>query len=614
LDLYIPEKVRMIAAKHFFAYLPPGEPDQARTVQLSAAFQSMGYCTVEQSFVLGFVPFGTDGKLLQRESAVLQIMPGTEMAMRSKLSSGGDEEQAKALAFGTVRIFNLLWYKKNSITILSDPLSLLPYYTVQLDRGILVCSSIRHIFAACPELSQDLDEQGVFEFLCCGTALGARTLHKHIRLSSAGQVIRWEVGKDLQIDRDGRTKIPPANAAMAASVAADQIAGCIRESLGKLPSPSLLTLTGGFDSRLIACFASSLKLSPLMVTLGYPRHDEIRVARAVARMLNGETTVFPPPHPDVLELVPLWLECLEGLADVQTLFMANLLSFPEREGTALYHGFIGDTLSGGLLDRIPIETASAPEAIAKGAASHFFSGISQRAGEALQLSASLKTAVQDIQDEMVTDVAPHQTFTLWNLENIQRRFVGNQLLYVGRRFMPAPVFYYRPLMDLWLSVPRMALDNRTLLRYVFEKHFPKIATLPHAERVPSAMPRSLAGLNYLSGWLLRRYGAKILGKLKFNREKIEEHSYIWSLWHGTTPQQQKKELQGLEQTLSLLQSRLGWNAPRPTDTLWGTCTPLKRKQLLMLRRLYLLGEYAKSLPEPISPGSPDPVHGAIVRR
>jgi hypothetical protein len=351
-----------------------------------------------------------------------------------------------------------------------------------------------------------------------------------------------------------------------------------------------------------------------MVTLGYPRHNEIRVARAVAQMLNGETTIFPPPHPDVLELVPLWLECLEGLADVQTLFIANLLSFPEREGTALYHGFIGDTLSGARLDEILIETASEPEAIAKCAATSYFSAISPHAGEALQLSASIKSGVQDIQAEMVTDVAPHQTFTLWNLENIQRRFVGDQLLYVGRRFMPAPVFYYRPLMELWLSVPRMALDNRTLLKYVFQKHFPKIATLPHAEHVPTAMPRSLAGLKYLSGWLSRRYGAKILGKLKFNREKIEDNSYIWSLWHGTTPRQRKKELQGLEDTLSLLQSRLGWNVPRPTDTLWATCASSERKQLLMLRRLYLLGEYAKSLPEPMSPGSSHPIHRAIVQR
>jgi hypothetical protein len=603
----------MIAAKHFFLYLPSGEPNRAETAQISAAFQNIGYRAVEQSFVFGIVPFSADEQLPSHESVILHITPGTEIAIRSHLRSQDNEEHANALASDTARVFNLLSYKQDSVTIRSDPLSLLPYYTAQVGQGILICSSIRHIFSACPEMSRELDDQGVFEFLCCGTALGARTLHKHVRLSSAGQVIKWERGKDLKIDRSGRAKVSPANASMVAPVAADQIAEHVRESLGKLPSHGLLTLTGGFDSRLIACFATSLKLSPRMVTLGYPRHDEIRVAQAVAQMLNSRTTVFPPPQPDVLELLPLWLECVEGLADIQVLFIANLLSFPEREGTALYHGFIGDTLSGALLDRIPIETANTPEAIAKGAAAYFFGGISPQASEVLRLSASITNAVQGIQAEMVTNVAPHQTFTLWNLENIQRRFVGNQLLYVGRRFMPAPVFYYRPLMELWLSVPRMALDNRTLLRYIFQKHFPKIATLPHAEHVPSTIPRSIQGLKYLSGWLSRRYGARILGKLKFNTEKIEDRSYIWSLWHGTTPQQRTKELQSLDETLSLLRSRLGWNAPQPTDLLWATCTSLERKQLLMLRRLYLLGEYAKSLPEPISPKSPHPAQSSILR-
>ncbi len=117
--------------------------------------------------------------------------------------------------------------------------------------------------------------------------------------------------------------------------------------------------------------------------------------------------------------------------------------------------------------------------------------------------------------------------------------------------MAAPVFYYRPLMDFWLSVPRMALDNRTLLKYVFQKHFPRMATLAHAEHVPTMLPMSLPSLKYLSGWVSRQYRAKMLRKLKFNTEKLEGSSYIWSLWHGTTPQQRQKQLRALEETFSL---------------------------------------------------------------
>ena len=603
----------MIPAKHFFAYLESGEPDPERLTHLAAAFQKMGYRTLERPSLLGFVPFGAETNRIPTESVILQVTTGTELRLRTELARSADMETASELASEKARIFNLLSYTGNSVTIASDPLSLLPYYTARWGEGTLVCSSIRHLFA-CSDVRQEIDDQGVFEFLCCGTALGGRTLHREVRLSTAGQVIRWERGKGLRIDRSGRTRIPPANPAMAAPVAADRIAGLIRESLSKLPAPGLLPLTGGFDSRLIACFTASLQLKPRMLTLGYSRHDEIRVARAAAKILGSTTTVFQPPHPDVLELIPLWLECLEGLADARTLFMGNLLSFPAEEGTPLYHGFIGDTLSGALLNWIPIEAATEPEEIARGAASHFFRGISEQAGEALHLGASVKGAIEDIQAELVTGAAPHQTFTLWNLENIQRRLTGSQLLYIGRRFMPAPVFYYRPLMEFWLSVPRIALDDRTLLRYLYQKHFPKIATLPHAEHDPRLIPRSLPALKYLSGWLSRRYAGRILRRLRFPTEKLEARSYIWALWHGTTPEQRRKEWERLEETFGLFESRFGWNAPRPADGVWRACTELEPKQVLLLRRMYLLGEYVKSIPEAVSMQPFDVKQGAAIAR
>jgi Asparagine synthase len=591
----------MVAAKHFFAYLPSGRSNRAEISRLSAVFGTLGYRTTdaEQSFLLGCVSPSNGLGPLPAETEILHMTPGAEIKIRTELAAPRDGADIKRFAFDTVRIFNLLCSKNASIEIVSDPLSLLPYYTASVEHGTLVCSSIRHIFAAVPGLSKATDDQAVFEFLCCGTPFGSRTLHKRVAVSSAGQVLRWDPARGLAIDRSGRTNVLPADPSIAASAAVDQIAGHIQDSFSKLPSPVLLPLTGGFDSRLIACFAASRKLNARMVTLGYPWHDEIRVANAVAQTLGGKTTVFPPPYADVLDLVPLWLECLEGFADMQTLFMANLLSFPEPEGTPLYHGFIGDTLSGGLLNWIPIETATGPQEVARGAANYFFAGVSARAGDALHLSASVDGGVNDILTDLVEDVAPHQAFTLWNLENIQRRRVGNQLLYLGQRFMPVPVFYYRPLMEFWLSMPRMALEDRTLLAFLFKKNFPQVATLPHSDRVPTVIPRTVPALKYSLGWALRLSAVRILHKMKFNTEKLETRSYIWPMWHGTTTAQQKKEQDRLEETLGLLQSRLGWNAPRPTDTLWAASSSVEQNQLLMLRRLYLLGEYAKSLPEPI---------------
>jgi ribulose bisphosphate carboxylase small subunit len=80
-------------------------------------------------------------------------------------------------------------------------------------------------------------------------------------------------------------------------------------------------------------------------------------------------------------------------------------------------------------------------------------------------------------------------------------------------------------------------------------------------------------------------------------DKLETRTDAWAMWHGTTEQQKKKEMAALEETLDLLKSHLGWDAPRPADTLWSSCNSIQRKQLFMLRRMYLLGEYARSLPQ-----------------
>ena len=203
----------MVAAKHFFAYLPSGGPNRAEILRLSAVFRALGYQTTdaEQSFLLGCVAPGKGLGPLPAETRILHMAPGAEIQVRSELAALRDGAGLKKFAFDTVRIFNLLSSQNASIEIVSDPLSLLPYYAAPVEHGTLVCSSIRHIFAAVPGLSKATDDQAVFEFLCCGTAFGSRTLHKQVGVSRAGQVLRWDRATGLAIDRSGRTKIGRAH-------------------------------------------------------------------------------------------------------------------------------------------------------------------------------------------------------------------------------------------------------------------------------------------------------------------------------------------------------------------------------------------------------------------
>lgn len=588
----------MFAIKQFVAYFPPTDGGLIARAELGRAFSRIGYRIAQRPYLLGYVPFSMPGDESADEDIWVRVTPGTEANARAEIARISNRASAIQYANDTLRLFTLLISDPNSLEIVSDPLGVLPYYISSVaGGGTLICSSLRHLLLVFPEFGHEMDDQAIFEFLCFGAPLGPRTLHKRVRLASAGQVIRYDRETGLRIDRSGRTRVLPPDPGLGTACAASQIATLVRESFAKLPSPGLITLTGGFDSRLITCFAFEQGRPVRLVTLGYPRFEETQVAQAVALEFGSTTKVFRPPHPDILDLVPLWVETMEGLADAHTLFIANLLSLPDPDGTPIYHGYIGDTLSGALLPRISRDTATTPEELASNAAAHFFGGVAPDAAERLRLSASVQAAIQDIQDEMVLGLAPHQTTILWNLENIQRRLVGHQLHYLGTRFMPAPVFYYSPLVELWLSMPRMAVDNRMLLSYLFQTYWPKLATLPHAEHIPSYIPRTLPGMRYVARWIAKWSAYKLARKFGLDSEKMELRTFSWSLWHDTTDAQRRKELAGLEETIGVLRARWGWEAPTPVDSLWSSCMSIENKRNKMLRRMYLLGEYAKALPE-----------------
>ncbi len=587
----------------FFAYLPAGEPDPAEIFRLKSVFRGLGYTFLAEPCPMGFLGREEEPPGTVPPFELLHVPPGTAIGLKQLSHLAPDAQPAMKYPGESLRVFNAISCGRDSVEIASDPLGILPYYSLQLPDAMFLCSSLRHLLQAYPEQTRPMDDQGVFEFLCCGTPFAQRTLHKQIQLAPAGQVVYWDRGRGLRTDRSRRLTLQAPDAGIATATAAGKMIGYVRESLERLPSPAVLPITGGFDSRLIAACATALNLKPHMVTLGYYRHDEVRLAQAVAKTLGTQTEVHAPRYPNVLDLMPLWLEASEGLADAQSLFIGNLLSLPLPDGAPIYHGFLGDALSGGRLNLVQLETATSPEEIAQAIVNHFFGGIAPEAAETFRLSASLPQATEDVLGNLVSGFLPHQTFLLWHLETLQRRFVGQQLLYLGRRFMPLPVYYYSPLMAFALTLPRMALDFRTLMKQIFQLHFPELATLPHADYAPNVIPSTLAGLRYVSGWGLRRLGGAVLRRARLRAPDGQPGSYIWALWHDTTAAQRKLELERLHETCKLFESRLGWRIPHPEDAVWSKCSATERKQMLLLRRMYLLGEYVNGLPEATSTAS-----------
>jgi hypothetical protein len=359
----------------------------------------------------------------------------------------------------------------------------------------------------------------------------------------------------------------------------------------------LMPLTGGFDSRLLACTAAAFQLRPSLRTLGRPHHSEVSVAGLVAKAL-GMPHQIQEPRRDILDMLDLWLKVTEGQLDSHTVFISHLLESGHPEGGLVTHGFLGDALAGSHINWLTDEELTSRERIASGLIRYFTGPYTADLGSRVALPVSFESLREDCANGLPPEGAPYQAFAIWDMENRQRRFVGPQLLYLGTKFRAVAPNYDTRLMDLWLAMPKMALEHRTLLRRIFRERFPQVAPIPHCEEKPVEIPGTLGLARYTAGVLGRslaeRVRTRVVGQRRFASRR---DNYVWSVWHGATEQQHRRLEEELRDraTSDLLP---GWRIPQPTPEWFGTLSPSPERQSLLLRRMVLMarwGETARSL-------------------
>lgn len=606
----------MFLTKGFFAYLPDGETDRDELEGVRRTFGNLGYVLHEASHLTGHLG-GDAGQ--PSPGAPFLFFHTTNGAVASPLANAVEPiaNPAEALRFGgeTLRLYNLVVSGPECFSISSDPLGILGYYRTQLPHGYLICSSVRHLLAIDPELAR-VDPVAVLEFLCTGTCHGGRTLHGAIKMSRAGEVVRWHRGGSVTINRERRIAIPRANPEASGPVVISRLLEEMKTSatfLAGQEKQAVLPLSGGFDSRLVGCTLQPMNLDLKIYSLGLPRHDEIQVAQRVARLLGNRTTVLGGV--EVLDLLPIWLDTAEGQVDSHTLFMSRFLSLGLPEGMPLFHGFIGDTLSGGLMAQLlnkmrqgkspSLEETTGTDDLVRGLTRHFYGDIDPRIGETLGLDVSIDDISAHIAEELSPEGATaYQRLMLWNLENLQRRLVASQLLFLGRHFRICPLFYYQPLMQVWLSMPLIALEGRNLLRQLYQTAYPRMFTMQHPEEAPLLIPRTWPAMSYTIRLARRAAWMRLRNLMKLSPEPVNRKHYVWTMWHATTESQKKREMERLESTSQDVKSALQWTTSGLNPELWSACARNPRKQSLLLRRFFLIAEYAHSISDPLKQRTP----------
>jgi hypothetical protein len=445
----------------------------------------------------------------------------------------------------------------DGITILGDPLALLPCWVGELPGGIVASSSIHDILSVFPELLRPPDPLGITYFLVGGYS--TRTVHARIRASASGTVLSWRRHTGLARTRDRRLSpcaLDPDLGTKETVARVVELLGDKLEAFLEGSALNLLPLTGGFDSRFMACVLKERGIPCQAVTLGRGHHTEVQVARRVAGILGiPHTTLEPRGLLD--HMIPPWLEVQEGQTRYGTAYIMELLDRGFPEGTPILHGLLGGNLAYGGAFFYGSDIGDSPESIGRFLVDWTLRGLKAEFPEILGLSVGPEALLADVVPEIHPAESSLHSMFLWDLEFRQPRGVGAQLLYLGRSYRAGTPFYDAPQISAWMSLPRMAHEDRRLLRWVFQERFPEVAAIPHAEERPDLLPNSSASLRHLARLMGVRARDGVLRRVLPGHDARATRRHIWGLWHVPSPRLRSEQEEAIREKSQAVGEVLG---------------------------------------------------------
>jgi hypothetical protein len=498
------------------------------------------------------------------ELLVCDILPG-------KISSGRqfdfrqssiDWDSWHIEADNQAQLYNLAYLSSSTLRIESDSLALKPLYYANVDDGMLIASRLIDLFRVNGDLIKPIDRMGLAQLLLTGHPFGSRTIHTRVKRTPTGARIEWESGsKSTIISRPRRHKISdPIRSEAGLLEYVLKVDEAISDSIGRhtkgVSSTLNIGLSGGFDSRILAGVMKKRGDSFRAYTYGRWHHREVITAKQIAKTLDVEHHILPYPLENHYDHLDLFMSTMEGQSDSSSVQIANLLQINSASGAPLLHGFMSDAVA--VTRFSDMKHGTAPTTLDQ-AAHNIASSIIKSDSHACFISElvgaeiNVDTLRDELLDDMVTDGSSYQSAVLWNVENRQRRFIAGHLPMLGQSFDIIVPFYDAKLMAIWLSLPRICLDERYLQRQQLAKLYRNLATIPHSEEVAPIVPNLTNQVRLLVDTLLRKALIPSYQKLAGYRT-----SNIWSLSGGMANNEQRLKMRHLfESSTDAATSMLG---------------------------------------------------------
>jgi len=186
--------------------------------------------------------------------------------------------------------------KTDSLYLARDPLGIKPLYIFE-DENILAFSSEIHAFRALSSFSNELDWNGLTEFLLLGSISAPHTFLKNVRALQPGETVTIQCKRI--VSRSGTSPIPEWCSLSNPPITLNETKECLRDSVRKhliSDVPIGIFLSGGIDSGTLAGIASEISSTPvhtMSVTIPGDPLDESSFARETAQLYGTKHVEIP---------------------------------------------------------------------------------------------------------------------------------------------------------------------------------------------------------------------------------------------------------------------------------------------------------------------------------
>lgn len=345
-------------------------------------------------------------------------------------------------------------------------------------RGVPIASSLEPVVVAAAGFTpNDFLTRGLIELLVHGHFLGNDTLYQDMHTLPPDSVSRWEEGRLCGSRRLWTVK--PSDTRWDYSW--DELAFEMHELTVKSISSALhqhekwlLPLSGGMDSRLIACVAKETGTDIHAYTYGPSRWYEVAYARQLARTLGIQWERVDLGVDYLADYTPMWLDWFGSSLHTHGMYQMPFLQAVGVEDAPILQGFLGDPLAGNHLYKL-MESGSTPY-------QHFcnFSSMWEKQTVAAVLTFNPVNSFSEIADIVQEEFnslsgAKYQRLMFLDFWNRQRNFIFyHPMMYEYWNGVSTP-YMNREYARFCLSLPRQALEGRRLQRDMLKRFWPEAA-------------------------------------------------------------------------------------------------------------------------------------------